>query len=168
MPAEKTSNLSQAQYADWIAQRLIAAGFRAQAWHGSKAPVHRVYFGENKGGERPFVEVSATVQTYGHALTRLPGWYKSPSLVRALELIGEDVLTIDDAAIGVRGEVATAPTVATTAVERGAFGSQFGRCAECGGPTRNGCHTLVRDSSGLHGWCCVTCAAGPSSRSSFA
>lgn len=49
-----------------------------------------------------------------------------------------------------------------------AFGSQFGKCAECGSPTRNGAHVLRTDSSGLQGWCCARCAAGGPETRSFA
>ena len=164
--AETTTTITHEQYADWLAGRLIVAGIRAKAWHGNR--VHRVYIGEDKGGERPYVQVTdGTIQNYGHAVTALPSWYKSPSVVRALVLAGEDVLTIDATEIGVRGEVALVQREPASDGP-GAFGSQFGRCAECGGPTRNGCHRLVRDSSGLHGWCCSTCAAAPASRRSFA
>lgn len=95
----QTTDLTFAQYADWVARQLQEAGFEARAWHGNRG-IHRIYLTKDV-----FLEVTGSQQNYGHALTALPRWYKSKSLVAALALIGEDVLTIDKDEIGVRGVV---------------------------------------------------------------
>jgi hypothetical protein len=144
MPAAMTLT----EYTDALAAAVTAAGEVAKAWHGTKE--HRVYRGED------YVEVyKATDGTGGYGSIVGRDRRFGAALRAAERVLGDVPIT------------RSTPTVPAPMAPQ-AFGSQFGKCAECGGPTRNGAHVLRRDSSGLPGWCCARCAAGPATNRSFA
>lgn len=159
----QTVTLAYADYADWLAEGLKARGVTANVWQGSKGarPV-RVYFGRDC-----YVEIDAHYEGQG-------GWYggahrqivgPAPAgLAGAIEAVAADVVTYDH-----RAQTVTVTHASVLARAAGsAFGSQFKRCAACGGPSRNGANVLRTDASGLRGWCCSRCASTPAAMLSFA
>lgn len=149
--ANQSAAMTLTEYTDALAAAVTAAGESARAWHG--AHEHRIYRGQD------YVEVYRAADG--------TGGYGS--------IVGRDrrfgaALSEADRALGNVMITRAAPMAAAVmdATKPQHFGSQFGKCAECGGPTRNGAHVLRRDSSGLSGWCCARCASGPNTNRSFA
>lgn len=160
---DQTVTLSYADYADWLVEGLKVRGIPSKVWQGAKGtrPV-RVYFGRDC-----YVEIDAHHAGQG-------GWYDGAhrqivgpapaGLADAITAVAADVVTYDHKAQTVT--VTHASVLARAAGS--AFGSQFHRCAACGGPSRNGANVLRTDASGLRGWCCSRCDSTPAAMLSFA
>jgi hypothetical protein len=157
--AETTMTL--AQFATWLAEQLRAARLiDVKVWTGRNGAI-RIYRGQD------YVPVTLSEENYGGPLGRYVGHNRG--LVAALTAACERVVATspEDGTVFLSGEVAV-PAAAGASAKSDHFGSQFGKCAECGGPTRNGAHVLRQDSSGLTGWCCSRCAALSAAHRSFA